>query len=202
MEVSLVDRVSWYWRYLALGSRMAVPVEDERYGLQPDQLPSGVATLPFRTESRMAVLAGVVAFQDRFVAALRQWSRADLTRAILALADCDVAVRTTGEDPVDVRIISATHQNLKDLVAVFLNHRREVVTRRTLYALGTIGIDPQTGAVRIARYVVAQDVGFAINPTYIEGQIEGGIAQGLGRLRDLLVRPLARRAGSIIDHWQ
>ena len=34
---------------------------------------------------------------------------------------------------------------------------------------------------RIHRYVVAQDVGFAINPTYIEGQIEGGVAQGLGQ---------------------
>jgi CO/xanthine dehydrogenase Mo-binding subunit len=28
---------------------------------------------------------------------------------------------------------------------------------------------------------VAQDVGFAINPTYIEGQIEGGVAQGIGQ---------------------
>ena len=33
----------------------------------------------------------------------------------------------------------------------------------------------------INRYVVAQDVGFAINPTYIEGQIEGGVAQGIGQ---------------------
>jgi xanthine dehydrogenase molybdopterin-binding subunit B len=29
--------------------------------------------------------------------------------------------------------------------------------------------------------VVAQDVGFAINPTYIEGQIGGGVAQGIGQ---------------------
>src|SRR5436309_15974623 len=28
---------------------------------------------------------------------------------------------------------------------------------------------------------LAQDVGFAMNPTYIEGQIEGGVAQGLGQ---------------------
>ena len=33
----------------------------------------------------------------------------------------------------------------------------------------------------IERYVVVQDVGFAINPTYIEGQIEGGVAQGIGQ---------------------
>jgi CO/xanthine dehydrogenase Mo-binding subunit len=42
-------------------------------------------------------------------------------------------------------------------------------------------VDLETGSVSINRYVVAQDVGFAINPTYIEGQIEGGVAQGIGQ---------------------
>ena len=44
-----------------------------------------------------------------------------------------------------------------------------------------LSVDPETGSVSIHRYVVAQDVGFAINPTYIEGQIEGGVAQGIGQ---------------------
>jgi CO/xanthine dehydrogenase Mo-binding subunit len=44
-----------------------------------------------------------------------------------------------------------------------------------------LSVDPDTGNVNINRYVVAQDVGFAINPTYIEGQIEGGVAQGIGQ---------------------
>lgn len=44
-----------------------------------------------------------------------------------------------------------------------------------------LSVDPETGEVTIHKYVVAQDVGFAINPTYIEGQIEGGVAQGLGQ---------------------
>ena len=44
-----------------------------------------------------------------------------------------------------------------------------------------LSVDPETGEVTINRYVVAQDVGFAINPTYIEGQIEGGVAQGIGQ---------------------
>jgi CO/xanthine dehydrogenase Mo-binding subunit len=44
-----------------------------------------------------------------------------------------------------------------------------------------LSIDPETGVITIHRYVVAQDVGFALNPTYIEGQIEGGVAQGLGQ---------------------
>ncbi|MFO1083032.1 MAG: xanthine dehydrogenase family protein molybdopterin-binding subunit [Reyranellaceae bacterium] len=44
-----------------------------------------------------------------------------------------------------------------------------------------LSVDDATGEVTIGRYVVAQDVGFAINPTYVEGQIEGGVAQGIGQ---------------------
>ncbi len=44
-----------------------------------------------------------------------------------------------------------------------------------------LSVDPDTGEVLIHDYVVAQDVGFAINPMYIEGQIEGGVVQGLGQ---------------------
>lgn len=41
-------------------------------------------------------------------------------------------------------------------------------------------VDPETGAVTILDYVVAQDVGFAINPATVEGQMIGGAAQGIG----------------------
>jgi CO/xanthine dehydrogenase Mo-binding subunit len=44
-----------------------------------------------------------------------------------------------------------------------------------------LSVDPETGEIAIHKYVVAQDVGFAMNPRYIEGQIEGGVAQGLGQ---------------------
>ena len=44
-----------------------------------------------------------------------------------------------------------------------------------------LSVDAETGEITLHRYVVAQDVGFAMNPAYIEGQIEGGVAQGLGQ---------------------
>src|SRR6058998_2107448 len=44
-----------------------------------------------------------------------------------------------------------------------------------------LSVDAETGEITIHRYVVAQDVGFAMNPAAIEGQIEGGVAQGLGQ---------------------
>ena len=41
-------------------------------------------------------------------------------------------------------------------------------------------VDTLLGTVKLERITAAHDVGKAINPTLIEGQIEGGIAQGIG----------------------
>jgi aldehyde oxidoreductase len=46
--------------------------------------------------------------------------------------------------------------------------------------LAEIEVDVELGTVRVLRITAAHDVGRAINPTLIEGQIEGGVAQGLG----------------------
>jgi CO/xanthine dehydrogenase Mo-binding subunit len=43
-----------------------------------------------------------------------------------------------------------------------------------------VEVDPETGAVKILRFIVAQDVGRAIHPSYVEGQMEGGAVQGIG----------------------
>ncbi len=58
-----------------------------------------------------------------------------------------------------------------------------------------VEVDPDTGQVRVLKYVVAQDVGKALVPPAIEGQIQGGVLQGIGMalfeeevLRDGIVR--------------
>ncbi len=43
-----------------------------------------------------------------------------------------------------------------------------------------VEVDPETGKVTILRYTAAQDVGRAIHPSYVEGQIQGGSVQGIG----------------------
>ncbi len=52
------------------------------------------------------------------------------------------------------------------------------------YAFGAqvaaVDVDLELGTVRVARIVAAHDVGRAINPTLVEGQVHGGIVQGLG----------------------
>jgi CO/xanthine dehydrogenase Mo-binding subunit len=43
-----------------------------------------------------------------------------------------------------------------------------------------VEVDPETGKVTILRYTAAQDVGKAVHPDHVEGQIQGGAAQGIG----------------------
>ncbi len=43
-----------------------------------------------------------------------------------------------------------------------------------------VEIDPETGSTRVIRYTVVQDAGKAVHPTYVEGQYQGGAAQGIG----------------------
>ena len=45
-----------------------------------------------------------------------------------------------------------------------------------------VEIEPDTGTVRVVRYTAVDDVGNALNETIVEGQIHGGVAQGLGQV--------------------
>jgi len=46
--------------------------------------------------------------------------------------------------------------------------------------MAEVEVDSELGTVKVLRIVAAHDVGRAINPTLVEGQIQGGVAQGLG----------------------
>ena len=43
-----------------------------------------------------------------------------------------------------------------------------------------VGVDPETGRTTVLRYTVVQDAGKAVHPSYVEGQYQGGAAQGIG----------------------
>lgn len=43
-----------------------------------------------------------------------------------------------------------------------------------------VEVDPETGKVDLLRYTTVQDVGRAVHPSYVEGQMQGGAAQGIG----------------------
>jgi aerobic carbon-monoxide dehydrogenase large subunit len=65
-----------------------------------------------------------------------------------------------------------------------LEAQRFFAPERATWASGqhaaVIEVDPRTGDVGFLRYVVVHDCGTLINPTIVEGQIHGGVAQGIG----------------------
>jgi xanthine dehydrogenase molybdenum-binding subunit len=67
-----------------------------------------------------------------------------------------------------------------------------------------VEVDLDTGQVRVVRLVAVHDVGKAINPTLVEGQIEGGVYQGLGYAltEDLVIDPDtgATLTGTFMDY--
>ncbi|MGC4191878.1 MAG: xanthine dehydrogenase family protein molybdopterin-binding subunit [Thermomicrobiales bacterium] len=97
------------------------------------------------------------------------------------------------EGAVRVKGVPGTALTLKEIAALSLamSHDSEPVIGRggsgiTQSAPGFAGhiaevaVDDLTGEVRVTDYVAVQDVGFAINPAAVEGQIHGGVAQGIG----------------------
>jgi len=126
----------------------------------------------------------------------------DLRRAILQLAGaCDCGLITLGDGSVTVT--ENDNQKTINLPSLARDEHGYVITREatfdppitlldengqgTPYAVYGFGahmaeivVDTELGTVRALKITAAHDVGRAINPTLIEGQIEGGVAQGLG----------------------
>ena len=46
--------------------------------------------------------------------------------------------------------------------------------------LADVEVDPDTGKTEVTRYTAIQDVGKAVHPSYVEGQMQGGVVQGIG----------------------
>jgi carbon-monoxide dehydrogenase large subunit len=67
-----------------------------------------------------------------------------------------------------------------------------------------VEVDPDTGAVALARYTIVDDVGTVINPLTLKGQIHGGIAQGVGQalMEQIVYEPESGQllTGSFMDY--
>ena len=102
-------------------------------------------------------------------------------------------------DENEVTFDSGTFRNIngkvhevpfKDLASIISDEGTPIVGRGAVDPKGVGGafathivdveVDPETGKVGILRYTAVQDVGKAIHPSYVEGQIHGGAVQGIG----------------------
>ena len=85
---------------------------------------------------------------------------------------------------------SELSMSFKELAGQIGGTGNPIVGRATVDAVGVgsaycgnivdLEVDPETGKVRILRFTTVQDVGKAVHPSYVEGQMQGGSAQGIG----------------------
>lgn len=68
------------------------------------------------------------------------------------------------------------------LASVFRNRFRDQLKRSVNdgHPPRLVEVDPGTGQVAVRRFVAVDDCGVRINPTIVEGQIHGGLADGIG----------------------
>lgn len=85
----------------------------------------------------------------------------------------------------------AAPMTLKQLAGRLARTGGPITGRATLDGTGAVGVtfatmcvdvevDPDTGKVQVLRCTMAQDAGRALHPSYVEGQLQGGVAQGIG----------------------
>jgi carbon-monoxide dehydrogenase large subunit len=111
----------------------------------------------------------------------------EAAEADIAFADGRFTVSGTDRaiDLFAVAAAAATETRLPAELRGRLSGIGDVVSRISSFPHGwhvaEVEIDPDTGAVELARYTAIDDVGRAVNPMIIHGQTHGGIAQGMGQ---------------------
>ena len=150
-------------------------------------IPFGVGTFA----SRSAVNAGssihVAAGKVREKIALAAAALLEASVADIEIADGTVSVRGVPASSMPLgRVIQAAIPTFaKPGVAspdfeATVYHHQPTVTYTSAVHVAHVEVDPGTGAVKLLRYLVAHDCGRVINPVIVEGQIHGGVAQGVG----------------------
>ena len=109
--------------------------------------------------------------------------RLEAAEADLEIVDGTVRVRGVPSRAVAVAdVIKMTSGFGAQHAPVFGVASEAITTRAPAFGahVAAVDVDADSGRVRVTGYAVAQDVGRAINPALVRGQIHGGVAQGIG----------------------
>jgi carbon-monoxide dehydrogenase large subunit len=154
-----------------------------------DAIPFGIGTVSSRiaTVSAPAVQAAAAKVREKAIemaARLLEAPRDDLT-----VEGGKVFVKGTPAKAITLGDLSATLAGRPGLpipggIAPGLEATEYFTVKGTAFSSGTtlavVEVDPETGEVRVLRYLVVHDCGRVINPLIVEGQIHGGVVHGLG----------------------
>ena len=124
----------------------------------------------------------------------------------LEIVDGRVAVRGVPERFVEItELVTLSTQFMGTFRPVQASGRSAVQTASPQFTvhIARVKADPETGAFVLTGYAAIQDVGRAINPPEVEGQVHGGVAQSVGRaLGEQLVYDAEGqlKTGSLLDY--
>jgi aerobic carbon-monoxide dehydrogenase large subunit len=174
-----------------------------------DQIPFGIGTYA----SRNAVVAGsavaVATRQVREKAVTLAAHLLETTVDDLELIDGAFQVRGAPERRLalgELAVAAAPDRPLPEGMEPDLAARHYFQAPLPTFASGTqvavVEVDPATGELTILDYVSVNDAGPRINPTVVDGQIQGGIAQGIGGalMEEILYDEDAQPLGSFLDY--
>jgi len=147
---------------------------------------------PGTSGSRSAIVASGAAAQasgsmrERVLAIAGALLEAD--PADLAMTDSRISVAGDPDSGLSLaEVVAAAYLNPASLppgtpagLEVSERYRAPMLNFSNAAHACTVEVDPATGVVRILRYVVSEDCGNMINPMVVEGQIAGGVVQGIG----------------------
>jgi aerobic carbon-monoxide dehydrogenase large subunit len=174
-------------------------VAADQWGVRPDQV-----TVVISDTAAIALGHGTIASRSAVnSSAAIALASEELRRKVLAIAghilECDVADLELREGCARVRGVPSLSVTLKDIAQAARpgwDHGRppgmapglettryfEPPTVTWSYAAhaAIVELDSETGVTSIRKYVVVHDAGVLINPTLAEGQVVGGVCQGLG----------------------
>jgi aerobic carbon-monoxide dehydrogenase large subunit len=174
----------------------------DRLGVDPERdvvvVQGDSALTPYSPEgaiaSRVAVVAGpaVLLASDKLADKLRRIAAhlLEVSEADIELADGHAFPRgapAAGLDIAELALEAHRGHNLPDEIPPTLEESHLFSPSTSNYPFGAhaaiVEVNPDTGTFEIVRYVVVNDSGTMINPTIVEGQIYGGVVQGIGSAR-------------------
>ena len=169
-----------------LVDRLGVPFEAVRLVQNDSDMMSDGAGGSGGSRSLIASGGAIVEASARIVARGREAAARALEAAVedISFADGRFTVVGTDRSIGIMELAAEAHRRADPALALDarVNHATSPISFPNGCHVCEVEIDPETGEAAIDRYTVVDDFGTVINPLVVEGQVHGGIVQGIGQV--------------------
>lgn len=134
------------------------------------------------SEELIARGKSIMAFIHRVESKEVQWMnyRFEITKLGLSMTFFEMS-KALNSSEIDLQTLKTELNIESPLLQVIADFKGRIPAHPTGCAVCELEIDPQTGEVQLLNYTSVDDVGQVINPLIVDGQMHGGLAQGLGQ---------------------